>query len=87
LVICQDEAYHQELHARKRALEATGNANARHCIFCHEWEDVAHLVQRKSRGYYHRECNAMYEYARRTGTLLGEIELEEAVGSWSAQLT
>lgn len=65
LVICESEAYHQELHARKRALEATGDPNSRHCVFCHAWDSLTNMTQRKGRGYYHRVCNAAYEYARR----------------------
>lgn len=39
LVVCEDDAYHKLLHARARALRATGNPDARRCHFCGEWGD------------------------------------------------
>ena len=56
LVICQDSAYHNLLHARKRALEATGDASARKCCRCGEWDSIINL--RTSCGQkYHPACN------------------------------
>lgn len=36
LVVCQDEAYHQLLHRRMRALRECGNANWLRCRLCHQ---------------------------------------------------
>lgn len=38
LVICEDEAYHKLLHIRTDAYRATGNAHARRCNICQQWD-------------------------------------------------
>lgn len=38
LVVCPDARYHNLLHYRQRALEATGDANAVYCRYCKQWE-------------------------------------------------
>lgn len=38
LVICNDVKYHNLLHYRQRALDATGDANAVYCRYCKTWE-------------------------------------------------
>lgn len=42
-VICQDEAYHQLIHRRTRALRECGHADWRQCQFCHKWDDPKNL--------------------------------------------
>ena len=66
LVICPDRAYHNMLHARQRALDATGDANKRKCTICGEYDDAENMyVNRTAR---HRECHLAYERNRRART-------------------
>lgn len=60
LVICEDAAYHKLLHRRQAAWKATGNANARRCILCKEWEFDLTLGTENSRNWRHRRCHAAY---------------------------
>jgi len=43
LVICQDRAYHNLLHARMRALKSCGNANWKPCRCCKKHDDIKNL--------------------------------------------
>lgn len=61
LVLCQDRAYHQHLHARQRALAACGNPSAKRCHLCHGYdrqEDIKITSQGKPR---HRSCDREYQ--------------------------
>jgi len=65
LVICQDLDYHNLLHRRERALKECGHASWRKCCYCHKYDSLAELVERKGSRYsvsYHKRCHA--EYAR-----------------------
>jgi hypothetical protein len=54
------------LHARQRALDATGDANKRKCTICGEYDDARNMyVNRTAR---HTECHRVYEEARRSKT-------------------
>ena len=57
LVICQDSAYHNLLHARSRALVATGDASARKCCRCGKWDAIDNLSKSGSQ-HYHAACNS-----------------------------
>lgn len=57
LVICQDIAYHCLLHARMRALKATGDPSARRCCRCGEWDSIENL-NTSGRQHYHAICNS-----------------------------
>lgn len=59
LVICPDEAYHQLLHLRMRALAECGNADWRKCPYCKEWDAVEYLMKTK-KAYTHQHCRAAY---------------------------
>lgn len=61
LVVCSDAAYHQLLHLRQRAFDATGNPNMRRCVLCKLWDlpDANGLVPAQ-RCYRHRNCHALY---------------------------
>ena len=76
LVICEDRAYHFLLHQRLEAYRATGNAQARKCVWCGQYGDPADpasgmtVRQRADRlrgqgQAYHRECAAAYGRKRR----------------------
>jgi hypothetical protein len=66
LVVCEDESYHQTLHARKRALEECGNVHWRKCCFCHQYDDPTNMrYSTGSRHYVHRPCELDYERRRR----------------------
>lgn len=43
LVICEDAAYHNLIHARQRAFEACGNPDWRRCNMCHQWDDPENM--------------------------------------------
>lgn len=62
LVICQDQAYHLLIHARQRALEACGDANARPCVFCKRYDSVQ-AMSRHGRSYRHKQCVNVYNRA------------------------
>ena len=47
LVVCQDRSYHFLLHARQRAYDATGSADALQCRFCQQHDAPASLRVRK----------------------------------------
>lgn len=73
LVVCEDRAYHNLLHARIRALRETGHANHRPCRYCKRYDSPANLtVVRRLRGpkkgqelFYHAKCSAEQTAARR----------------------
>ena len=58
LVICENNAYHQHIHKRYRAYEATGNASSLKCVFCKGWG--ADLIFDKYRHSYHAKCKNLY---------------------------
>lgn len=67
LVICQDEAYHQFLHHRMRALKECGHADWRKCQYCHQYDDPQNMcIQKIKRGSaFHKKCRAKYELMRK----------------------
>lgn len=44
LVICQDRAYHNLIHARENALNACGDPNKRKCIVCNKYDYVNNMM-------------------------------------------
>ena len=70
LVVCEDNAYHRLLHARMRALAASGNAGWLRCRYCKEY-DAPEAMSRNARSQttaWHRACQAAYKrerYAKR----------------------
>ncbi len=60
LVICQDEAYHQLLHRRMRALKACGHANWRKCSYCKQYDDPKNMFINKNKSY-HKECRNQHD--------------------------
>lgn len=63
LVICQDRAYHNLLHRRLRAYHACGDANARRCFVCKQYDcqdDISVIQVRQGTRTvdttYHRSC-------------------------------
>lgn len=70
LVICQDQSYHNLLHARMEALEACGNADWRKCWICKDYDDVLNLVQ-SGTSRFHQHCrNAYCRNLRRRKSIL-----------------
>lgn len=66
LVLCQDDAYHMLLHARQRALDATGHAEWLSCRYCKAYDAPSRLtVDPRRRTAYHRPCAAAYQRSRR----------------------
>lgn len=64
LVLCENRAYHLLLHARLRAIRATGDPNRRPCVFCGRYEP-REMVPRTPKGQFHRECCNQYRRRRR----------------------
>ncbi len=59
LIVCQNNAYHQLLHARQRAYKASGDPNKRKCKYCKKYDSIERLI--KYRGnFYHKECHNKY---------------------------
>lgn len=57
LVICPNEAYHQLLHRRQRALDESGNADKRQCMFCKEWDlEPVITVNKANSASFHTSC-------------------------------
>jgi hypothetical protein len=59
LVACQDQAYHNLLHMRTRALKESGNANNRLCVFCKVYgnaESVINISGKKGDTFGHPDC-------------------------------
>lgn len=67
LVACEDDAYHQLLHQRTRALKACGNPNKRQCLYCRQYDSVIRMSNKHQGQHYHRTCAADYQYRRRNG--------------------
>ena len=65
LVICPDKAYHKLLHMRTAALDACGNANARRCNVCSQFDDVSNMKKHSTRNiFFHAACRNEYERVR-----------------------
>ena len=60
LVVCPDDKYHQLLHRRQRALEATGDANMLKCCYCLEYDKPENLRIYAKSPPRHGECNKRY---------------------------
>ena len=57
LVICPSAKYHQLLHIRSRAMAATGNPNARKCMYCRKYDTLDNLFGTTEGRQYHSACN------------------------------
>jgi hypothetical protein len=60
LVICENRAYHQLLHARQRAYNAVGDVQQRPCVVCGKYSPIIELSYRNGRKdqncWWHGEC-------------------------------
>jgi len=69
LVICQGQAYHMAIHARRRALLACGNADWKKCPMCKDYDDPRRMVSVDGRGdrggFCHLECRNRAQRIRR----------------------
>lgn len=68
LVVCQDRAYHNLLHARMSAINATGDASKRKCRHCKNYDSLTNLTSykcAKTTSYWHKECAIKYQRERR----------------------
>jgi len=63
LVICPDSTYHNLLHRRQRALDATGDPNKRKCYYCKKYDDIENL-RISSSNVHHVECVSIYDKNR-----------------------
>ena len=64
LVLCEDRAYHNLLHARMRAVAGCGNADWKRCQVCKQYDEPAHLIIRRGLRS-HRDCYNRQRRARR----------------------
>ena len=55
-VICENQSYHDLIHQRQRAYEASGNPRWRKCNFCKKWDDPANLHIVASNAAHHQKC-------------------------------
>lgn len=61
LVICPDRSYHNLLHKRIDAYNATGNPNANKCRYCKKYDSNKNLTKLKNDDvYWHAECANEY---------------------------
>ena len=75
LVICENQTYHNLLHQRMRAYEATGHPEYKLCIFCKDYDSEENLSGPVGLGHwYHKGCAA---FNRRLGKLF------EKISGWS----
>lgn len=70
LVVCPNQAYHQLLHKRMKALDACGHADWLFCNYCAGWSapndtDMYNSPTRSQS--FHRSCQAEYKRDRRAG--------------------
>jgi lysophospholipase L1-like esterase len=75
LVICPDRAYHFLLHARQRAMDATGDPAQRPCRRCGKYDKIENMsAEPRKEGYSdryrHSACEAAYAAARRAKKVL-----------------
>jgi len=63
LIVCENYAYHNLIHKRKRAYDACGNVNWGRCQFCKEYDDPHNLYLTKTASW-HRVCKNKYEKER-----------------------
>ena len=63
LVVCEDRAFHMLLHARARALKASGHPDWRPCWLCGSYDAPAAL-HREGRGHVHPACRVAYKARR-----------------------
>lgn len=71
LVICPDRAYHNLLHARIDADNATGDPGSRKCRYCkrHDKKENLTLINGFSFAAYHKDCANNYHKNKRHGAL------------------
>lgn len=72
LVVCEDQAYHKELHYREKALRDCGYPAWKYCVRCKSWSPQEEVVKYKgAHNYVHRECERKYQahrmFVRRCG--------------------
>lgn len=65
LVICENQAYHNLIHQRKRAYEACGHADWRKCKYCKQYDPPDNLLIFRSDKYqtvtiYHAYCRTQH---------------------------
>ncbi len=63
LVVCPSRSYHQLLHIRTRALDASGDANKRVCVYCAQYDNPSNMRRqdKKTSSMCHRQCAYKYQ--------------------------
>ena len=80
LVLCENLAYHNLLHARMNALKSCKNAKWRKCQFCGQYDDPKNLTQvKRSSGvrgtHYHKQCAREHNKNKKINTKHGDFVL------------
>lgn len=66
LVICENRAYHNIIHARTRAYNETGDPNKMKCPFCGKYDSPENMYVYKNKyAAKHRKCYREYRAGRR----------------------
>lgn len=70
LVICPNEAYHNQLHLRLEAFKACGNATWLKCYLCKKYDEPSKLFAVRKEGrnvttFYHSACRSAYRRAQK----------------------
>jgi len=66
LVLCENRAYHNLLHQRKRAYDECGDTKKRACQLCKQYDFIDNLyVSPDGNTIRHRRCHANYEFKRK----------------------
>lgn len=67
LVICPDQGYHMLIHRRQTALENSGNANFKKCVYCKQYDDPRNMKTSEKYDYlaHHRPCANLAAKQRR----------------------
>jgi len=58
IVVCEDQAYHDLLERRHRALVACGHVDWKRCRYCREWDTPEAVSEDAHRHSFHLACAA-----------------------------
>lgn len=67
LIVCESQSYHNYIHQRKRAFDASGNPNWLRCRYCKKYDAPENLYVWKKNGRFvsrHKECHRKAEKIR-----------------------
>src|SRR4030042_1886050 len=82
MVICESKPYHELLHARQQAYEATGDPHKRRCNICKQYDDLTNMTVVWIRGgksfhCHHKSCNTKACYLWRKKRVESKRRVED----------